>query len=105
MFQGVGVMLHVVARVLPAVIGLCVLAVDATGAVAAPTSVDVGMTCTVSDGWWSLDRERPLQPEPVKVVALKPLTTGTPGVWVQPQRGKLSDHQFHLALERLTDCR
>ncbi|WP_431047219.1 hypothetical protein [Roseateles sp. L2-2] len=80
-------------------------AVGAQGAVAAPNHVDVGMTCTVADGWWSLDRERPEQPEPVKVVAVKPLTTGAPGVWVQPQRGKLTDQQLHLALERLSDCR
>jgi hypothetical protein len=86
-------------------LGLCALTLDATGAVAAPATVDVGMTCTVPDGWWSLDRERPLQPEPVKVLAVKPLTTGTPGAWVQPQRGKLADQQMHLALERLTDCR
>lgn len=98
---------HVVARVLPAVIGLSALAAGANGAVAAPAAaaaVDVGMTCTVPDGWWSLDRERPEQPEPVKVVAVKPLTTGAPGAWVQPQRGKLADQQLHLALERLTDC-
>lgn len=86
-------------------LALSVLVLDATGAVAGPATVDVGMTCTVQDGWWSLDRERPTQPEPVKVLAVKPLTTGTPGVWVQPQRGKLSDQQLHLALERLTDCR
>jgi hypothetical protein len=104
MFQGVGVKLRVISRVLPSVIGLCALAVAATGAVAAP-AVDVGMTCTVPDGWWSLDRERPEQPEPVKVLALRPLTTGAPGAWVQPQRGKLADQQLHVALDRLTDCR
>ena len=40
----------------------------------------------------------------MKVLALKSLTTGAPGAWVQPQRGKLADQQMHLALERLTDC-
>ena len=63
---------------------------------AAPV-VEVGMNCTVADGWWSLDRERPVQPEPVKVVAIKALTTGAPGVWVQPSRGKLTEHQLHIA--------
>ena len=65
----------------------------------------VGMTCTVPDGWWSLDRERPTQPEPVKVLALRALVTGAPGAWVQPLRGKLTDQQMHLALDRLTECR
>ncbi|WP_431258143.1 hypothetical protein ACQ86G_26920 [Roseateles chitinivorans] len=74
-------------------------------AAAAPGDVVAGMICTVPDGWWSLDRERPQQPEPVKVLVVKPLTTGVPGAWVQPQRGKLSDQQLQLALERLTDCR
>ena len=96
--------LRVFSRVGPAVIGLCALAIAASGAVAAP-AVDVGMTCTVPDGWWSLDRERPEQPEPVKVLALRPLTNGAPGAWVQPQRGKLADQQLHVALDRLTDCR
>ncbi|RZI57856.1 MAG: hypothetical protein EOP37_18510 [Rubrivivax sp.] len=85
-------------------LGLSLGAFTATGVVAAPPTIDVGMTCTVPDGWWSLDRERPQQPEPVKVLALKSLTTGAPGAWVQPQRGKLADQQMHLALERLTDC-
>lgn len=71
---------------------------------AAPV-VEVGMNCTVADGWWSLDRERPLQPEPVKVVAIKALTTGAPGAWVQPSRGKLTEHQLHIALDRLSECR
>ncbi|WP_431266159.1 hypothetical protein ACQ859_13210 [Roseateles chitinivorans] len=84
---------------------LACLAAGTTAAAAAPGEVAAGMTCTVPDGWWSLDRERPQQPEPVKVLAVKPLTTGTPGAWVQPQRGKLTDQQMHLALERLTDCR
>ena len=84
---------------------LPVLAIGASAAVAAPAAVDVGMTCTVPDGWWSLDRERPVQPEPVKVLALKAMTSGAPGAWVQPQRGKLADQQLQLALERLTDCR
>ena len=97
--------LRVFVRLLTPMLGLSAVALNATGAVAAPATVDVGMTCTVQDGWWSLDRERPIQPEPVKVLAVKPLTTGTPGAWVQPQRGKLSDQQLHLALERLTDCR
>lgn len=96
--------LRVISRVWPSAIGSCALAIAATGAVAAP-AVDVGMTCTVPDGWWSLDRERPEQPEPVKVLALRPLTTGAPGAWVQPQRGKLADQQLHVALDRLTDCR
>ncbi len=71
---------------------------------AAP-AVEVGMSCTVADGWWSLDRERPVQPEPVKVLAIKALTTGAPGAWVQPSRGKLTEHQLHIALDRLSDCR
>lgn len=84
---------------------LSVLSMGATAAAAAPATVDVGMTCTVPDGWWSLDRERPVQPEPVKVLALKALSTGAPGAWVQPQRGKLAEQQLQLALERLTECR
>ncbi|MFX1681209.1 hypothetical protein PV762_18450 [Mitsuaria sp. CC2] len=96
--------LHVFVRRSVPMLGLSLVASTATGVVAAPATIDVGMTCTVPDGWWSLDRERPRQPEPVKVLALKSLTTGAPGAWVQPQRGKLTDQQMHLALERLTDC-
>jgi len=98
------VKLHVFVRRSVPMLGLSLVAFTATGVVAAPATIDVGMTCTVPDGWWSLDRERPRQPEPVKVLALKSLTTGAPGAWVQPQRGKLTDQQMHLALERLTDC-
>jgi hypothetical protein len=105
MFQGVAVKLRVWAHPLVPILGLSVLALDATGAVAAPATVEAGMTCTVPDGWWSMDRERPVQPEPVRVLAVKTMSTGTPGAWVQPQRGKLSDQQYHVALERLTDCR
>lgn len=81
------------------------LAGGASAALAAPADVSVGMTCTVQDGWWSLERERPSQPEPVKVLALKSLTTGAPGAWVQPMRGKLADQQMQVALERLGECR
>lgn len=83
-----------------------VLAAAMSGPVTASAAeVAVGMTCTVPDGWWSLDRERPTQPEPVKVLALRALVTGAPGAWVQPLRGKLTDQQMHLALDRLTECR
>lgn len=78
---------------------------QAAPAEAPAVTVSEGMTCTVADGWWSLDPERPSQPEPVKVVMLKALTTGEPGVWVQPTRGKLTDQQLHIALRRLSDCR
>lgn len=97
--------LRVFARPLAAVLSSTLLATVSMGAVAAPATVDVGMICTVPDGWWSLDRERPEQPEPVKVLAIKSLTTGAPGAWVQPQRGKLTEQQYHVAQRRLTDCR
>lgn len=67
--------------------------------------VQVGMTCVVPDGWWSLDPQRPVQAEPVKVVALKPLYTGAPGAWIEPTRGKLAGQQYQVALQRLTECR
>jgi len=86
----------------PATLALAATVAAAPGAVNA--AVAEGMTCTVPDGWWSLDRDRPTQPEPVKVLALKSLVTGAPGAWVQPLRGKLADQQLHLALDRLTEC-
>mgnify|MGYP000036943240 CR=1 FL=1 len=64
-----------------------------------------GMSCTVADGWWSLDPAKPSQPEPVKVLELQTLLTGEAGAWVQPLRGPLKDHQFHIAQKRLGDCR
>lgn len=92
-------------RLLPAA-ALAVVLAAATGAMAAPAvPVAEGMTCTVADGWWSLDPNQPVQPEPVKVLTLKSLTTGAPGAWVQPLRGKLADQQLQLALDRLSDCR
>lgn len=94
--------LHVFACLLLSGVMTVAQAAPADGAAAA---VSEGMTCTVADGWWSLDPERPSQPEPVKVVMLKSLTTGEPGVWVQPTRGKLTDQQMHIALRRLSDCR
>jgi hypothetical protein len=64
-----------------------------------------GMSCTVADGWWSLEPAKPSQPEPVKVLELQTLLTGEAGAWVQPLRGPLKDHQFHIAQKRLGDCR
>lgn len=93
----------------------CVTALMAAGAAAmvslsavgAEPAVEpkIGMTCTVADGWWSLDPKKPEQPEPVKVLALQALFTGEPGVWVQPLRGKLTDQQYHVAQARLSGCR
>lgn len=64
-----------------------------------------GMQCTVADGWWSLDRLQPQQAEPVRVIKLQALTSAEAGVWVQPLRGPLSDHQYQIALKRLLDCK
>ena len=68
------------------------------------TDLKPGMTCTVPDGWWSLDPAKPVQTEPVKVLLLKALSSGEPGAWIQPLRGTLQNHQFQVAIERLTDC-
>ena len=64
-----------------------------------------GMTCTVPDGWWSLDPRQPEQAETVLVVALRPLVTAEPGAWVQPQRGQLTGYQYLIPLARLRACR
>lgn len=63
-----------------------------------------GASCVVPDGWWSMDPKRPEQPEPVKVVALQAMVTGVPGAWVQPLRGQLTQHQYHIASTRLAQC-
>ena len=64
-----------------------------------------GMTCTVADGWWSLDRTQRTQPEPVKLLKLQALVTAEPGAWVQPLRGPMTDYHYHIALNRISDCR
>ncbi|MDH0867007.1 hypothetical protein [Mitsuaria sp. GD03876] len=94
---------------LSSTLAIAAMVLGASSAVAGPAGpaveVAAGMTCTVRDGWWSLDPQQPIQPEPVKVLTLKALVTGTPGAWVQPLRGKLADQQLQLALDRLSDCR
>jgi hypothetical protein len=64
-----------------------------------------GMQCTVADGWWSLDRQRPVQPEPVRVLKLQTMVSAEPGAWVKPLRGPMTDYQYLIAIERLSDCK
>lgn len=64
-----------------------------------------GMRCIVPEGWFSLDPEKPIQPEPVRVVKLQQLYTAEPAAWVQPLRGPQQGHQYQLALRLLSECR
>lgn len=64
-----------------------------------------GMQCIAADGWWSLDRQLPKQPEPVRITKLQAMVSSEPGAWVQPLRGPMTGHQYLIAMERLSACK
>lgn len=67
-----------------------------------------GAVCTVPDAWYSVPNTKPqaTAPESVRVVLLAPLPTTTePGAWVQPVAGPRAGYQFHIAAERLKECK
>lgn len=96
-----------VALLLGASLGPLMISDSAWAEEAGPAKLKVkpGMLCTVADGWWSLDRQRPIQPEPVRVVKLQALASAEPGAWIKPLRGPMTDYEYLIAQQRLSDCK
>lgn len=88
------------------VLGLIFASMPASAEATKDTTPRPGAVCIVADGWWSLDPERPQQPEPVRVKGMHAAPwSAEPAAWVQPMRGPLTGHQYLIAVSRLQGCR